>query len=69
MSMTPEQIAAVVDASAAALALPLAPEHREGVLRYFALAADMAAIVEAVPLTERDESLLAWSPRSEGEGA
>ncbi|MFS2053538.1 AtzG-like protein, partial [Variovorax sp. CT11-76] len=36
--MTPEQIERHVDAAAAALGLPLSPAHREGVLRYFALA-------------------------------
>ena len=33
-----------------ALDLPLAAEHRPGVLRYFALAAAFAALVDAVPL-------------------
>ena len=32
--MTPAQIEACVDAAAAALQLPLAPEHRPGVLRF-----------------------------------
>ena len=40
--MTPEQVAACVDAAAAALALPLSPEHRPGVLQYFTLAASFA---------------------------
>ena len=37
--MTPAQIETYVDAAAAALDLPLRRDHREGVLRYFALAA------------------------------
>ena len=53
--MTPEQVLAYVDAAAAALELRLAPEHRPGVLRYFALAAAFADEVQAVPLTPHDE--------------
>jgi hypothetical protein len=50
MTMTPTQIESYVAAAAAALELPLSPAHRPGVLRYFALAADFAALIEAVPL-------------------
>lgn len=46
---------AYVDAAAAAIGLPLAPAHRPGVLRYFALAAGMAEQVMAVPLGIADE--------------
>ncbi|MBT2323835.1 DUF4089 domain-containing protein [Variovorax paradoxus] len=60
--MTPRQIEAYVDAAAAALDLKLRPDHRAGVLRYFALAAEFAAVVEAVPLDERDEPALHFSP-------
>jgi hypothetical protein len=60
--MTPEQVQAYVDAAAAALALPLAPEHRPGVLRYFALAAGFAAQLEAVPLTPHDEPAVNFVP-------
>ena len=62
--MSPEQIETYVDASAAALDLRLAPEHRSGVLRYFALAADMAELVEAVPLDAHVESALNFTPVS-----
>ena len=62
--MSPEQIETYVDASAAALDLRLAPEHRNGVLRYFALAADMAELVEAVPLDAHVESALNFTPVS-----
>ena len=48
--MTPERLEAFVDASAQALGLPLQPEHRPGVLRYVALAAEMAAVLDAVAL-------------------
>jgi hypothetical protein len=60
--MTPEQVQAYVDAAAAALALPLAPEHRPGVLRYFALAAGFAAQLETVPLTPHDEPAVNFVP-------
>jgi len=66
MNMSPEQIEAFVDASAAALDLNLRPEHREGVLRYFALAADMAALLDAVPLDPHVEPALNFVPVAPG---
>ena len=62
MSMTPQQIEAYVDASAVALNLNLRPEHREGVLRYFALAADMAALLDAVQLDAHVEPAVNFVP-------
>lgn len=62
--MRAEQIEAYVDAAAAALDLPLAPEHRPGVLRYFGLAAEMAELVNALPLTVQDEPAEAFVPIS-----
>ncbi len=59
--MTPDQQAAYVDASAIALGLSISP-FRDGVLRYFALACDMTAIVEACPLGVHDESAEAFVP-------
>ncbi len=59
---TPAQLEAAVDAAAALLGLPLAPEHRPGVLRFYALAADMAQVVLAVPLTHEDESGAVFRP-------
>ena len=53
---------AYVDAVAAALELPLAPEHRPGVLRYFRWAAEMAELVNGLPLTTRDEPAEAFVP-------
>ena len=64
MNMSPEQIEAFVDASAAALELNLRPEHREGVLRYFALAADMAQLLDAVPLDPHVEPAVNFVPVS-----
>lgn len=60
--MTPQQIEAYVDAAAAALELPLAAEHRPGVLQFFALAAGMAAVVDQVPLAPHDESAVHFLP-------
>ena len=62
--MTPEQIEKFVDASAVALDLQLRPEHREGVLRYFALAADLAALLDAVPLAPHVEPAVQFMPVS-----
>jgi hypothetical protein len=60
--MTPMQIEAYVDAAAAALDLPLAAEHRPGVLQFFALAAGMADVVDKVPLVPHDESAVHFLP-------
>ncbi len=65
--MTPVQTEAYVDAAAAALGLSLRPDHRPGVLRYFALAAEMAALVEAVPLEPHAESAVVFVPVSPAE--
>ena len=62
--MTPSQIEAYVDAAAAALSLPLSAEHRPGVLRYFALAADMAELLAAQPLAITDDPAEAFAPVS-----
>jgi len=62
--MSPEQIEAYVDASASVLDLKLRPEHRAGVLRYFALAADMAALVDAVALDPHVEPAVQFVPVS-----
>lgn len=60
--MTPAQIEAYVDAAAAVLHVPVAAEHRAGVLNYFALAAEMAASVEAHPFTVSDDPAVAFIP-------
>lgn len=60
--MKPAQIESYVDAAAAALALRLSPEHRPGVLRYFALASEFAALIDAVPLTVATESAVHFAP-------
>ena len=53
---------AYVDAAARALALPLAPAHRPGVLHYFALAASMTAMLDQHPLGIDDEPAPAFRP-------
>lgn len=60
--MTPLQIDAYVDAAAAALDLPLSPQHRPGVLQYFALAAGFAAQLQAVDLSAHDEPAPVFVP-------
>jgi hypothetical protein len=67
--MTPAQIEAYVDAAAAALALPLAAEHRPGVLNYFALAAGLAELVGAHPLAITDDPAEAFVPIAPRGGA
>ncbi len=61
-----DAIARCVDAAAAAIALPLDPAHRPGVLRYYALAAGMAQVVLAVPLGRDDESGEVFRPVEPG---
>ena len=62
--MTPTQTEAYVDAAAAALDLPLRPDHRPGALRFFALAAEMAAVVDAVLLDAHAEPAVTFLPVS-----
>lgn len=60
--MTPAQIEAYVDAAAAALDVPLGPQHRPGVLQFFALAAGFAAQLQAVPLEAHDDPAPVFVP-------
>lgn len=60
--MTPAQIESYVDAASAMLDLRLRPDHRPGVLRFFALAAEFAAVVEAVPLDAHAEPAVSFAP-------
>ncbi len=48
---------AYLDAASAAADLPVAEDHRPGALRFLALAAEMAAIVQAVELDEAEFAL------------
>jgi hypothetical protein len=60
--MQRRRIEAYVDAVAAALELPIAAEHREGVVRYFELAAQLAAVIAAVPLGVADDPAPVFRP-------
>ena len=60
--MQRRRIEAYIDAVAAALELPIATEHREGVVRYFELAAQMASLVGAVPLGVADDPAPVFTP-------
>ena len=59
-----------IDAAAATLGLKITGEQRPGVTRFFTLAADMAAMVNGLPLTPADESGQVFTPVSPdlGEG-
>ena len=54
MKATP--IESIVAAQASLLALPIAAEHLPGVIGYFALAAEMARLVDGLELGLEDES-------------
>ncbi|RAI01553.1 hypothetical protein DLJ53_09000 [Acuticoccus sediminis] len=45
---------ATVDAMSAAVGLAIDDAHRPGVVRFLAIAAEFAAIVDAAPLDERE---------------
>ena len=60
--LSPDQIERLVNANAAALDLRIAIEHRPGVLRYVTLAAEMAALVQGLPLGPDDESGAVFTP-------
>ena len=60
--MTPVEVERYVDAASAALDLRLQPSHRPGVLRFFALAAEFAAVVESEPLDVHSEPAVVFSP-------
>jgi hypothetical protein len=53
-----------VDAAAALIGLPIAPEHRAGVVRYLGIAAGMAEIVMAQPMHIADETAEVFVPVS-----
>jgi hypothetical protein len=57
-----DSLEAYVDATAAALGLPIAPEHRPGVVRYMALVAGLAPRVMDFPLGPADEAANVFVP-------
>jgi hypothetical protein len=62
--MTPKQIEALADATAAAVQLTLSPAQRPGVLQYLALAADYAERLAGMPLSHSDEAGSVFIPVS-----
>jgi hypothetical protein len=71
MSLAAAELEAFLEAQSALLRLPIAPEHRQGVLRYLQLAADMATRVMELPLDRADESgsvFVPVTPARRGEG-
>jgi hypothetical protein len=69
MDLMTTELEAYVDASAALLGLPIAPEHRPGVLHYMALAAGLAQRLADFPLDVADESGSVFLPVSPPEQA
>ena len=53
---------AYIEAAAATLGLKIATEHRKGVAMYFGLAANMAELLQGLPLTAADESGNVFTP-------
>ncbi len=64
MALSPQQIEALAEASAAALGLPIAAQHRPGVLAFLALAATLAERVNGLPLGIEDEPAAVFVPVS-----
>jgi hypothetical protein len=58
----PTAIEAIVAAQSALLDLAIAAEHRPGVIAYFTLAAEMAQLVDGLPLGIDDESGSVFRP-------
>ena len=65
--MDSEIAEAYVDAAAAALGLPIHPDHRPGVLTYFRLAAAMADLVAGQGLHVEDEPAPVFVPIEPGD--
>ena len=55
---------AAIDAAAAALGLKITAEQRAGVEMYYGLAAQMAALIDGLPLTPADEPGTVFHPVS-----
>ena len=66
--MSPAVVEAYVLAASSALDLRIDPSFQPGVQRYFSLAAEMAALVDAVALAPHDEAAVHFSPIVPGSG-
>jgi Protein of unknown function (DUF4089) len=53
---------AYIDATAATLGLKISAEQRPGVVAFFDIAVQMAALVEGLPLTPADEAANVFRP-------
>jgi hypothetical protein len=62
MALSPTEIEQLINASAPAMGLRLTTEQRRGVATYLALAADMAELVQGLPLGRDDESGSVFAP-------
>jgi hypothetical protein len=60
--MTDDEIEAYARATAALIALPLAPHQLPGVIAGLKVAAAAAALIERVPLSEADEAAPVFRP-------
>ena len=65
----PIPIESIVAAQASLLELPIAAEHRPGVVAYFALASEMARLVNGLVLDTHDESGSVFLPVAPGPAA
>lgn len=61
---TPAEVGAYVDAAAELVALPIAPEHRPGVVQFMGVVLSAAALVMEFPLPEDEESAPVFEPGS-----
>ncbi|HEY7654103.1 MAG TPA: DUF4089 domain-containing protein [Methylomirabilota bacterium] len=61
---TPEGIGAYVDAAAKVIALPIAPEHRPGVIQFMSVILAAAALVMEFPLPDEVEAAPVFAPGS-----
>ena len=59
---TPEELSAYVDETARQVGLPLAPEHRPGVIRFTGILLAQAALVTEFPLPEDVEPAPVFRP-------
>lgn len=57
-----------IDTASAAMDLPVAEAHRQGVIRFLELAAEMAATLEAVALDDAELALAPVFRLPDGEG-
>jgi hypothetical protein len=61
---TPTEVGAYVDAAAKLLALPIAPEHRPGVIQFMGVVLSAAALVMEFPLPDEVEAAPVFEPGS-----